>query len=71
MPLPCQGPLGPRMVGSCDAVIEPQHALGLLRFNIPALALWQMERFAAEARVLFGGLGAARLAHRSEDLPRE
>lgn len=57
VPLPCQPPLGPRTVSLCDAVIEPQHALDLLRGNIPALALWQVERFAAEVRVLFGGSG--------------
>ena len=57
--LPCQGP----RVILCDAMIKPQHALGLPRFNIQGLALWQVERFAAEVQVLFWGLGAARRVH--------
>ena len=44
-------------------MIKPQHALGLPRFNIQGLALWQVERFAAEVQVLFWGLGAARRVH--------
>lgn len=40
VPVPVRDPLGPRAVLFCDAGIERQQTLGLLRFNVQGFALW-------------------------------